>query len=129
MLGAFWLNMFGVLDLKLVYLPETFVIPQALGGALFGAGFLFAGLCPGTSCVAAAAGRIDGVAVMGGMLAGIFVFNGVFDWIAGFYESTPLGAVTLTDLAGVSRGTVIAVVVGVALMGFAVAERIEGSHL
>src|SRR5262245_37914804 len=31
-LGTFWLNAFGVLDLSLVYLPETFVLPQALGG-------------------------------------------------------------------------------------------------
>ena len=48
MLGAFWLDRFDLLDLNLVYLPETFVLPQAIGGALFGAGFLVAGLCPGT---------------------------------------------------------------------------------
>jgi hypothetical protein len=125
MLGTFWLNAFGVLDLDLVYLPETFVLPQALGGVLFGAGFLFAGLCPGTSCVAAASGRIDGIAVMTGMLAGILVFNSVFDWIAGFYESTPLGAVRLTDLVGISRGAGVAVVVGLALVGFTIAPLIE----
>ena len=60
MLGAFWLDRIGFLDLRLVYMPETFVIPQAVGGALFGAGFLLGGLCPGTSCVAAATGRLDG---------------------------------------------------------------------
>jgi hypothetical protein len=128
MLGTFWLNEFGVLDVELVYLPETFVLPQALGGVLFGAGFLFAGLCPGTSCVAAASGRIDGIAVMSGMLAGVLVFNFVFDWIAGFYESTPLGAVRLTDLIGVSRGAGVAVVVGMALIGFTIAPLIEGKR-
>src|SRR4029077_13761555 len=40
MLGAFCLDRIGLLDLDLVYLPETFVIPQAVGGALFGAGFI-----------------------------------------------------------------------------------------
>ena len=35
MLGAFWLDRFGLLDLDLVYLPETFVLPQAIGGVLF----------------------------------------------------------------------------------------------
>jgi hypothetical protein len=124
-LGAFWLNKLGLLDLDLVYLPETFVLPQALGGVLFGAGFLVAGLCPGTSCVAAAAGRLDGVAVIAGMLAGIVVFNAGFDWIAGFYESTPMGSVTLMDLAGVSHGTGVAVLAFVALAGFVIAERIE----
>ena len=93
MLGAFWLDRLGVLDLDLVYLPETFVLPQAVGGALFGAGFLVAGLCPGTSCVAAAAGRRDGLGVMAGMLLGVLLFNVAFEWIAPFYSATPLGAV------------------------------------
>src|SRR5262245_52106565 len=125
MLGAFWLDSIGWLDLSLVYLPETYVVPQALGGVLFGAGFLVAGLCPGTSCVAASAGRIDGFAVVAGMLVGVAGFNAVYDWIADLYTSTALGAVTLTDLAGVSRGTGVAVVTAMAVAGFAVAERIE----
>lgn len=87
-----------------------------------------AGLCPGTSCVAAAAGRVDGVAVMAGMFLGIIAFNNVFDRIATFYESTALGPVTLPDLAGISYGAGIAILTIVALMGFAVASRIEGSR-
>jgi len=128
MLGAFWLDRIGLLDLGLVYLPETFVLPQAIGGALFGAGFLAAGLCPGTSCVAAAAGRIDGVGVIGGMLLGIAAFNAVFDRIAVFYESTPLGSVMFTDLVGVSRGVGVAIVTVSALAGFAIVARIERSR-
>jgi hypothetical protein len=125
MLGAFWLDRFGLLDLDLVYLPETFVLPQAAGGVLFGAGFLIGGLCPGTSCVAAAAGRIDGFGVIGGMLLGVAAFNASFEWIGPFYESTALGAVTLADVAGISYGAGIAVVTAVALAGFAVASRLE----
>jgi hypothetical protein len=128
MLGAFWLDRIGLLDLRLVYMPETFVLPQALGGVLFGAGFLVAGLCPGTSCVAAAAGRIDGVGVIGGMLVGIAAFNAVFDRIAVFYESTPLGPVTFTDLAGMSRGVGVAIVTALALAGFAIVARLERSR-
>lgn len=124
MLGAFWLERIGLLDLGLVYLPETFVLPQALGGVLFGAGFLVAGLCPGTSCVAAAAGRLDGAGVLGGMLLGVAGFNAVFDRIAGFYESTPLGAVTVTDLVGVPRGVGVAAVTAIAVIGFMVIARI-----
>ena len=125
MLGAFWLDRFGLLDLELVYLPETFVLPQAAGGVLFGAGFLVGGLCPGTSCVAAAAGRIDGLGIIGGMLLGVAGFNAVFDWIAPFYDSTALGAVTFTDMAGISRGAGVALVTAMALAGFAVASRLE----
>ena len=60
MLGVFWLGRIGVLDLSRVYVPETFLLPQLVGGVVFGAGFVVAGLCPGTSCVAAATGRVDG---------------------------------------------------------------------
>lgn len=127
MLGAYWLDAFGLLDLQLVYLPETFVLPQAVGGVLFGAGFLVGGLCPGTSCVAAAAGRLDGLGVIAGMLLGVLAFNLSFDWVAGFYESTPLGAVTWTDLLGVSRGVGVAIVTAFALAGFGLAARIERS--
>ena len=35
-------------------------LPQLVGGCVFGVGFALAGLCPGTSCVAAATGRVDG---------------------------------------------------------------------
>jgi rhodanese-related sulfurtransferase len=125
MLGAFWLDRVGVLRLDLVYLPETFVLPQALGGVLFGAGFLVAGLCPGTSCVAAAAGRRDGAGVIAGMLLGVCVFNLAFDWIAPVYSATPLGTVRLTDLVGTTRGVGVAAVTAMALAGFAVANRIE----
>lgn len=125
MLGAYWLDRFGLLDLELVYLPETFVAPQALGGVLFGAGFLVSGLCPGTSCVAAAAGRLDGLAVVGGMLGGVFAFNLAYDRLAAFYESTALGPVTLTGLLNVPDGAGIAAITFVALAGFALASRLE----
>ena len=123
MLGAFWLDRFGILDLRLVYLPETFVWPQLAGGALFGAGFLFAGLCPGTSCVAAATGRGDGVAVAGGMLLGVLLFNVSYSQLEGFYNSSALGGVTLSDLAGTSRGLMVGIVAGAALVGFTIAGR------
>ena len=128
MLGAFWLDRIGVLDLGLVYLPETFVVPQAIGGLMFGAGFLVAGLCPGTACVAAAAGKLDGLAVIAGMLLGIASFNALFDWMRPVVESTALGAVTFTQLAGVPRAAGILAVTAAALAGFALAARIERSR-
>ena len=68
MLGVFWLSRFGLLDLRAVYVPLTYLWPQLFGGLLFGAGLVVAGLCPGTACVAAATGRIDGVFVLLGFL-------------------------------------------------------------
>ena len=97
MAGAWTLDWLGILDLGLVHMPETFVIPQAVGGVLFGAGFLLGGLCPGTSCVAAASGRVDGLGVIGGLLLGVLAFNLSADWIAPFYNSTPMGQVTVAQ--------------------------------
>ncbi|MEO7793543.1 MAG: YeeE/YedE thiosulfate transporter family protein, partial [Thermoanaerobaculia bacterium] len=44
--GLFWLSRLGVVDLALLDLPATFVMPQLVGGLIFGAGFALAGLCP-----------------------------------------------------------------------------------
>lgn len=123
MLGAFWLDRAGVLDLRAVYLPETFAAPQALGGALFGGGLVLAGLCPGTACVAAATGRRDGLAVMAGLVLGIVLFNLSFEQVAGVYASTALGPVTLPDVLHLPPGVVAGAITGMALGVCAVAAR------
>jgi uncharacterized membrane protein YedE/YeeE len=125
MLGLFWLSRLGVLDLDKVYLPDTFLLPQLAGGALFGVGFALAGLCPGTSCVAAATGRGDGVAVMLGMFGGVLAAGVALPTFQRFYMSSPRGALTLPRLLGIPEGIVILVVVGVALVAFAFTGRVE----
>ncbi|HEX6749129.1 MAG TPA: YeeE/YedE thiosulfate transporter family protein [Longimicrobium sp.] len=124
-LGVFWLSRLGVLDLARVYVPETHVLPQAVGGAVFGVGMVMGGLCPGTSCVAAAAGRRDGLAVVAGMLAGVLVFAEAFPLVQPLYESTPAGVLTFPDLLHLGYGATVALVVAMALGAFAAAERIE----
>jgi uncharacterized membrane protein YedE/YeeE len=125
MLGAFWLSRFGVLDLSQVYIPETFLLPQLTGGLLFGVGFVVAGLCPGTSCVAAATGRGDGVMVMIGMFAGVLVTGLAFAPLRHFYESTARGSLTLPELLRIPYGVVVCAIVAMALIGFQIAERLE----
>jgi uncharacterized membrane protein YedE/YeeE len=122
MLGAFWLGRLGVLDLANVYVPETWLAPQLLGGIIFGAGFVIAGLCPGTSCVAAASGRIDGVAVVLGMFAGVLVTGLAFAPLQHFYESTARGSLTLPQLLHVPYGVVVCAIVVIALLGFRAAQ-------
>jgi len=126
MLGAFWLDRAGLLDLGGVYVPETFAAPQALGGLLFGGGLLLAGLCPGTACVAAATGRSDGLAVMAGLVLGILAFNLAFDWLDQVYASTPLGTLTLPDLLHLPAGVVVALVAVMAVVMFVAAGRAMG---
>ncbi|MGD8278922.1 MAG: YeeE/YedE thiosulfate transporter family protein [Gemmatimonadota bacterium] len=128
MLGAFWLSRLGVLDLTRVWLPPTYIAPQAVGGLVFGVGFVTGGLCPGTGCVAASSGRKDGFALIAGMILGVFLFDETFPIVAGFYDSTGIGPATLASVTGLPTGTVVLVVTIIALAGFAMAERIERSR-
>jgi uncharacterized membrane protein YedE/YeeE len=125
MLGLFWLGRIGVLDLSRVYVPETFLVPQLVGGLIFGVGFALGGLCPGTSCVAAVTGRLDGVAVVLGMWSGVLATGLVFPSLQAFYERTPRGALTLPQSLHLPYGVVVLGVVVIALAGFRGAEWLE----
>jgi len=125
MLGAFWLARLGALDLARVDVPDTFLVPQLVGGLIFGAGFSLCGLCPGTSCVAAATGRGDGAVVMLGMFTGILVAGVTLPRGSAWYESTAHGVWTLPQLLHLPQGVVVGAVTALALAGFRGAEWIE----
>lgn len=125
MLGVFWLGRAGILDVSMVYVPETAPLPQLAGGLLFGAGFVVAGLCPGTSCVAAASGKLDGLAVLAGMFAGVLASGLAFERIRPLYEATPRGPLTLPQWLGLPYGVVVLGIVAVAITAFALIERLE----
>lgn len=125
MLGLFFLSRVGILDLSQVYVPDTRWLPQLAGGLLFGAGFVMAGLCPGTSCVAAASGRVDGAMVMAGMFSGVLMAGLFAAPIRSFYDGASSGALTLPQLFRLPYGIVVCAVVAMALTAFASAERWE----
>jgi len=108
MLGAFWLDRLGVVDLGKVYVPETVLLPQLVGGLVFGFGFVLSGLCPGTSCVALASGRGEGAATVLGLLVGMLLMGLAFPSLEAFYGATPIGAMTLPRLTGLPYGVVVA---------------------
>jgi uncharacterized membrane protein YedE/YeeE len=125
MLGLFWLSWIGWLDLSRIYVPETFFVPQLVGGLVFGAGFVLAGLCPGTSCVAAATGRRDGLAAVLGMLAGVLVFAELFPVLRDFHESSSRGALTIPTALGLPDGVVVFAIVCLALLAFRLSDALE----
>jgi hypothetical protein len=125
MLGVFWLGRADLLDVARVEVPETRLAAQVAGGLVFGAGFVVGGLCPGTSCGAAATGRLDGLAVFAGMFSGIFAFGLGADRLRPLYEGGARGAWTLASLLHVSYGVAVFAVVAVALGAFRVARRLE----
>jgi len=122
MLGVYFLSVIGFVDLSLVYLTPTFLWPQIVGGLLLGFGFVIGGYCPGTSCVSASTGRIDGWVYLIGIFAGVFAFGEMFPLMETFYNSTPMGQQTLSQLTGLPYGLLVFAVVVMALGAFMAAE-------
>ena len=125
MVGLYLLSRIGVLDLSLIYHLPTYLVPQLVGGLLFGVGFVVGGYCPGTSCVAASTGRIDGLVLVGGMMAGIWVFVELYPALEPFVNMTPKGEIDLAGLLRLPYGAVVSLVSVLAVIGFFAAERIE----
>ncbi|GAB4148045.1 MAG: YeeE/YedE thiosulfate transporter family protein [Ignavibacteriales bacterium] len=119
MIGLFYFAWIGWLDLSLIYIGNTYLVPQIVGGFILGIGFTIGGYCPGTSFVSASTGRKDGMVFILGILFGIFVFGEIFPLIEGFYNSTNLGRVTLPDALGLSYGMVVFLVMLMAIGAFA----------
>jgi uncharacterized membrane protein YedE/YeeE len=110
---------------------ETFLVPFAIGGFLVGAGFVMSGYCPGTSWVAMASGKIDGLVTVLGSVVGGLIWSEL-EWRPGFsafHDLTNLGSLYLWQLLGLPDGVgpaVLAVaVVAMAAACFVVAERVE----
>jgi hypothetical protein len=125
LLGIFYLSWIGVVDLSLVYFEPTWLVPDIVGGLLLGIGFVVGGYCPGTSVVAVATGKIDGILFMLGLVAGIFGFSEAYASIAGFVNSTAMGTVTIPQTFHLNYGLVVFLVVLLALGGFWGSEKVE----
>ncbi len=125
MIGLYYLSVLGFVDLSLVYVSPTYIIPQITGGLILGVGFVIGGYCPGTSCVAASTGKIDGMIYLLGVILGIFVFGELFAWIEPFFYSTPMGKIILPELLNLPYGVVVFAVVLMAIGAFAAAEWVE----
>ena len=125
MLGIYYLSLIGFMDLSLIYIGETYIVPQVVGGLILGVGFVIGGYCPGTSVVSFATGRLDGFIYIVGVMVGIFVFGEMFPLISDFYNSTNMGSLTLPQFFDMSYGLVVFFVVLMALGAFAAAEWAE----
>ena len=115
----------GLLDFNLVWVPPTYFWPGIVGGLIMGAGFIIGGFCPGTSLVAAATLKIDGVFFVMGAFFGIFLFGETVSKFNVFWNSSYMGRFTLPQLFGLSTGVVVLLVVLMALFMFWGSEQLE----
>ncbi len=125
MVGLLYLNLADILDFSRLYINPTYLWPQILGGAIMGVGFVIGGYCPGTSLVASAIGKLDGLAYVLGALTGMFVFGEIFPSIQSFTQSGYMDTKTLADWLHLRPGVVAFLVVIMALGMFMAAEWFE----
>lgn len=117
MIGLWGLSLIGVLNISLVYMLPTYLVPMAVGGVLFGVGMVIGGYCPGTAIAVVATGKIDGMVFIGGFLIGSLVFGDFFPVWGDFYNSDYVGAFRLDQWLGIGLGPMVLIIVIVAVAG------------
>jgi len=127
MVLVFLSSAIGLLDYNLVWVPPTYLWPGIVGGLIMGVGFIVGGFCPGTSLVAMATGKLDGLFFVIGVLTGIFLFGETVASFQLFFDSSFMGRFTLPELFGVDYGVVVLGVVVMALLMFWGAEKVEAA--
>ena len=109
---------FGLLDMARVFVNPTYLWPGIVGGLIMGVGFVIGGFCPGTSLVAAATLKVDGIIFLLGALLGVGLFGETVGSFQGFWLSSYMGRFTLPDLLGLPVGATVLLVVAMALLLF-----------
>lgn len=134
MLGLVLLSGLGLADFRAIAekaASSTYLWPMLVGGLLLGAGFIISGYCPGTSWVATASGKIDGLITVLGVIVGQVAYAEMLSIpaVARFHQSGDLGPLFLWDLLKLpNRAGPPMVAIAVTLMAvgcFIGAEKLE----
>jgi len=126
MVLVFGASALGWLDYSRVFVNPTYLWPGVVGGLIMGVGFVVGGFCPGTSLVALATFKKDGIAFVLGLSVGIFLFGENIDALfSRFWNSSNLGRLTLMDLFQLPAGVLVFFIVMMALALFWLVEYVE----
>jgi rhodanese-related sulfurtransferase len=115
----------GLLDYNLIWVNETFLWSGIVGGLIMGVGFILGGFCPGTSIVALATLKIDGIFFVLGGFVGAFLFGETVGSFENFFNGSYFGRLTLMDVFGIPAGWLVLLVVLMALGMFVGGEKLE----
>ena len=116
----------GILDFGQVWVNPTYLASGVVGGLIMGVGFIVGGFCPGTSLVAMATRKLDGLFFVLGGLAGIFLFGETERYFDRWWQTAGyMGRVTLPEWLNLPTGVVVMGIVLMALFMFWGAERLE----
>lgn len=125
LVGMSVLRAVGVLDMSLMVVPGTFLYPMIFGGFLLGIGFAISGYCPGTSVVAMASRKLDGLFTIVGVALGSLVFGFAYPLVKPFFLSGDMGVLRLPELLQVPEPVIVLAVFAMAVGAFLGAEALE----
>ncbi|MCS7310023.1 MAG: YeeE/YedE family protein, partial [Armatimonadetes bacterium] len=125
MIGVMALEHFGLLDLNQVYVNPTFLWSAIVGGLIMGLGFVIGGYCPGTSFCAAAIGKKDALALIGGAVVGVFLFGEAYPLLKGLYTAAHYGSPRISETLGISPSLFAFLMTLIALAAFGAVSLIE----
>lgn len=123
MLGARGLAAAGLVDLSTWYQLETFLLPQAVAGLVFGAGFVIGGWCPGTALVGLGSGRSDALVFLGGAAGGSVIYAFAYPAFERF-ATRGGGVSTLPDVFHISPALAAGLIAALAVAAFVGADRL-----
>jgi len=115
----------GWLDYSAIWVNPTYLWPGIVGGLIMGVGFIIGGFCPGTSLVAAATMKIDGIFFVLGVSVGIFLFGETERFYDLWWNGSYYGRLTIMDWLNLPTGVVVLGVVLLALFLFWGGEQLE----
>lgn len=127
MLGVVWLGAAGYIDPGAIAIPPTDIAGQTIGAVIFGGGFALASLCPGTACVAASSGKREGVAAVGGLLAGTLLTALLWPVVDGAIGGNVREGALLGDDVHLSVGAVVVAITVLSVIGMSVARRFDAA--
>lgn len=125
LIGYRYLLSFGLLDPGQVYLLDTYWLAQAIGGLLFGVGFVMGGWCPGTAIVGLASAKLDAAVFIVGILMGSMLFNETFTLLTPIYEGFQAGPISLPEVLKMTPDAVTAAIALIAVAAFCLSTWIE----
>ncbi|MFN2282319.1 MAG: YeeE/YedE thiosulfate transporter family protein [Anaerolineales bacterium] len=125
MLMIFLSSAVGLLDYNLIWVNPTYLWSGIVGGLIMGVGFILGGFCPGTSLVALATLKVDGIFFVLGGLVGVFLFGETVDFYKYFFNGSYYGRLTLMDVFHIPTGVVVILVTLMAVFMLWGGEQLE----
>jgi hypothetical protein len=124
-IGIYYLDYLGYLDVSQLYVHPTYLWGAIIGGVIMGVGFVSGGFCPGTSLCAVAIGKLDAWVYVLGIMIGVFLFSELYTFFEPIYTGYFMGNITLMDSFGWNPYWIIFVFSIIAVVAFAVSDMVR----